>query len=81
MNNVTYLVIVGIAVMLLMMVSILLAVIYNQRKKGQHQGAMEKLREQQQNQLISQPRGRIHATLKFTAGAAPRPRYGGRHPS
>jgi hypothetical protein len=36
MNNVTYLVIVGIGVMLLMVVSVLLAVIYNQRKKNQH---------------------------------------------
>ena len=52
MNNVTYLVIVGIAVMLLMVISILLAVLFNQRKKNQHREAMEKLREQQQNQLI-----------------------------
>mgnify|MGYP001603965930 CR=1 FL=1 len=50
--NVTYLVIVGIGVMLLMVVSILLAVIYNQRKKNQHRIAVEKMREQQQNQLI-----------------------------
>lgn len=51
-SNLTYLVIMGITVMLLMVVSILLAVIYNQRKKNQHRTAMEKLREQQQNQLI-----------------------------
>lgn len=50
--NVTYLVIVGIGVMLLMVVSILLSVIYNQRKKNQHRAALEKLREHQQNQLI-----------------------------
>jgi two-component system NarL family sensor kinase len=52
MNNITYQIIVGIAVMLLMVVSILMAVIYNQKKKNQHRSAMEKLREQQQNQLI-----------------------------
>ena len=51
-SNLTYLVILGIGVMLLMVVSILLAVIYNQRKKNQHRTALEKLREQQQNQLI-----------------------------
>lgn len=52
MNNITYLVIIGIAVMLLMVISILFAVIFNQRKKNQHRTDMEKLREQQQNQLI-----------------------------
>lgn len=52
MNNITYLVIVGIAVMLLMVISILFAVILNQRKKNQHRITVEKLREQQQNQLI-----------------------------
>ena len=50
--SVTYLAIVGIGVMVLMVVSILLAVIYNQRKKNQHRIAVEKMREQQQNQLI-----------------------------
>src|SRR5688572_11755859 len=52
MDNITTFVIVGIAAMLLMVISILLAVMYNQRKKGQHRIAMEKMREQQQNQLI-----------------------------
>src|SRR3982751_3208751 len=52
MNNPTLLVILGIAVMPLMVVSILLAVLFNQRKKSQHQLAIDKLREQQQNQLI-----------------------------
>lgn len=52
MNNIAIFIIVGIAVMLLMVVSILLAVIYNQKKKNQHNIAVEKLREQQQNQLI-----------------------------
>lgn len=74
--NVTYLVIVGIAVMLLMVVSILLAVIYNQRKKDQHRKAVEKLREQQQNQLIEAAvrseeleRHRIAETLHDEVGA------------
>jgi len=52
MNDLTYLVIVGIVVMLLMVVSILIAVIYSQRKKDQHRRDMERLREHQQNQLI-----------------------------
>lgn len=74
--NVTYLVIVGIAVMLLMVVSILLAVIYNQRKKDQHRRAVEQLREQQQNQLIEAAvrseeleRHRIAETLHDEVGA------------
>lgn len=74
--NVTYLVIVGIAVMLLMVVSILLAVIYNQRKKDQHRKAVEQLREQQQNQLIEAAvrseeleRHRIAETLHDEVGA------------
>lgn len=74
--NVTYLVIVGIGVMLLMVVSILLAVIYSQRKKNQHRLAMEKLREQQQNQLIEAAvrseeteRHRIAETLHDEVGA------------
>src|SRR5690348_4393566 len=76
MNNVTYLVIVGIGVMLLMVVSILLAVIYNQRKKSQHHTALERLREQQQNQLIEAAvrseeteRHRIAETLHDEVGA------------
>lgn len=76
MNNVTYLVIVGIGVMLLMVVSILLAVIYNQRKKSQHRSALEKLREHQQNQLIEAAvrseeieRHRIAETLHDEVGA------------
>ncbi len=75
-NNLTYLVIMGITVMLLMVVSILLAVIYNQRKKNQHRTAMEKLREQQQNQLIEAAvrseeteRHRIAETLHDEVGA------------
>jgi len=75
-NNPTYLVIMGIAVMLLMVVSILLAVIFNQRKKNQHRTALEKLREQQQNQLIEAAvrseeteRHRIAETLHDEVGA------------
>ena len=75
-SNLTYLVILGIGVMLLMVVSILLAVIYNQRKKNQHRTALEKLREQQQNQLIEasvrseeQERHRIAETLHDEVGA------------
>jgi two-component system, NarL family, sensor kinase len=74
--NVTYLVIVGIAVMLLMVVSVLLAVIFNQKKKNQHRTALEKLREQQQNQLIEAAvrseeleRHRIAETLHDEVGA------------
>jgi len=76
MSDVIYLVIIGIGVMLLMVVSILLAVIYNQRKKNQHRLAMEKLREHQQNQLIEAAvrseeteRHRIAETLHDEIGA------------
>jgi signal transduction histidine kinase len=76
MTDVTYLVIVGIGVMLLMIVSVLLAVIFNQRKKNQHRTALEKLREQQQNQLIEAAvrseeieRHRIAETLHDEVGA------------
>ena len=74
--NVSYMVIVGIGVMLLMVVSVLSAVILNQKKKNQHRTAMEKLREQQQNQLIEaavrseeQERHRIAETLHDEVGA------------
>ncbi|HEX4876000.1 MAG TPA: ATP-binding protein, partial [Chitinophagaceae bacterium] len=57
-------------------VSILLAVIYNQRKKDQHRRAVEQLREQQQNQLIEAAvrseeleRHRIAETLHDEVGA------------
>ena len=76
MANVTYLVIVGIGVMLLMVVSVLLAVIFSHRKKDQHRLAMDKLREQQQNQLIEAAvrseeteRHRIAETLHDEVGA------------
>jgi signal transduction histidine kinase len=51
-NNLTTLIILGIVVMLGLMLSVLLAVMFNFRKKNQHRRAMELLREQQQNQLI-----------------------------
>ena len=75
-SDLTFIVILGIAVMLLMVVSILLAVIYNQRKKTQHQLAMDRLREHQQNQLIEaavrseeSERHRIAETLHDEVGA------------
>ena len=75
-DNITILVIVGIGVMLLMIISILFAVIFNQRKKNQHRIAMEKLREHQQNQLIEAAirseegeRHRIAETLHDEVGA------------
>lgn len=75
-NNLTILVIVGIGVMLLMIISILFAVIFNQRKKNQHRTALEKLREHQQNQLIEAAvkseegeRHRIAETLHDEVGA------------
>ncbi|HYC39001.1 MAG TPA: ATP-binding protein [Chitinophagaceae bacterium] len=76
MNDITYIVIVGIAAMLLLMVSVLVVVIYNQRRQAQHRDAMEKLREQQQNQLIEAAvrseeieRHRIAETLHDEVGA------------
>ena len=75
-GDIKYLIIIGTAVMLLMVISILFAVIINQRKKNQHRTAMEKLREQQQNQLIEaavrseeQERHRIAETLHDEVGA------------
>jgi signal transduction histidine kinase len=51
-NNVGSLVILGMAGMLILMMSVLLAVWLSQRKKNQHRKAIQILREQQQNQLI-----------------------------
>jgi signal transduction histidine kinase len=51
-TDIRYLVIIGIAVMLLLFTSFLVALIFNQRKKLKYQQSMEKLREHQQNQLI-----------------------------
>ena len=75
-TDLKFLVILGIAVMLLMVASVLLAVVFSQRKKNQHRNAMEKLREQQQNQLIEAAvrseeteRHRIAETLHDEVGA------------
>lgn len=75
-NDIRFLVIIGIAVMLLLVVSVLVAVLLTQRKKSQHRIAMEKLREQQQNQLIEAAvrseeteRHRIAETLHDEVGA------------
>jgi len=75
-TDLTFLVILGITVMLLMVVSVLLAVIFSQRKKNQHRLALEKLREHQQNQLIEAAvrseeteRHRIAETLHDEVGA------------
>ncbi len=75
-TDLTFLVILGITVMLLMVISVLMAVLFNQRKKNQHRTALEKLREQQQNQLIEaavrseeQERHRIAETLHDEVGA------------
>ena len=75
-DNITFLVILGIAVMLLLVVSMLLAVIFNQKKKNQHRIALANLREQQHNQLIEaairseeSERHRIAETLHDEVGA------------
>jgi two-component system, NarL family, sensor kinase len=80
MNNtgtdIKYLVIIGIAAMLLLFASFLVALIFNQRKKLKYQRSMEKLREQQQNKLIEAAvrseeteRHRIAETLHDEVGA------------
>jgi signal transduction histidine kinase len=75
-KNVGFLVIAGICIMLLLMVGVLLAVWFSQRKKNQHRKAMEALKEQQQNQLIAAAvrseeteRHRIAETLHDEVGA------------
>ena len=75
-DDLSFLVILGIAVMLLLIASVLLAVFFNERKKNQHRAALESLREQQQNQLIEAAvrseeteRHRIAETLHDEVGA------------
>ncbi len=75
-NNLSTLIIQGIVVMLGLMLSVLLAVMFNFRKKNQHRRAMELLKEQQQNQLIEAAirseeteRHRISETLHDEVGA------------
>ncbi|MDZ4795256.1 MAG: histidine kinase [Bacteroidota bacterium] len=75
-TDIRYLVIIGIAVMLLLFTSFLVALIFSQRKKLKYQKSMDKLREHQQNQLIEaavrseeQERHRIAETLHDEVGA------------
>lgn len=74
--NLVTLVILGITSMLLMMLGVLLAVYFTQKKKMQHRKAMADLKEQQQNQLIEAAvkseeteRHRIAETLHDEVGA------------
>jgi two-component system, NarL family, sensor kinase len=75
-TDIRFLVIIGISVMLLLFTSFLVALIFSQRKKLKYQQTMEKLREQQQNQLIEAAvrseeteRHRIAETLHDEVGA------------
>ncbi len=75
-TDIKYLVIIGISVMLLLFTSFLVALIFSQRKKLKYQRSMERLREQQQNQLIEAAvrseeteRHRIAETLHDEVGA------------
>lgn len=75
-TDIRFLVIVGIAVMLLLFTGFLVAVIFSQRKKQKYQQAMQVLREEQQNQLIEAAvrseeteRHRIAETLHDEIGA------------
>lgn len=75
-TQIKYLVIAGIAVMLLLFASFLIALFLSQRKKLKYQLSLEKLREQQQNQLIEAAvrseeleRHRIAETLHDEVGA------------
>jgi two-component system, NarL family, sensor kinase len=75
-TDVRYSIIVGIAVMLLLIVSFLLIFIINQRKKIEYQRQIQNMNEEQQNQLIEaavrseeQERHRIAETLHDEVGA------------
>ncbi len=75
-NDIRYLVIIGIAVMLLLFASFLLAFIFSQRRKYHYQQSVQRLREAQQNQLIEAAvrseeieRHRIAETLHDEVGA------------
>ncbi|HUR66923.1 MAG TPA: ATP-binding protein [Chitinophagaceae bacterium] len=75
-TDIRYLVIIGIAVMLLLFTSFLVALIISQKKKLKYQKNLQKLREQQQNQLIEaavrseeMERHRIAETLHDEVGA------------
>lgn len=74
--DIKYLVIIGISVMLVLFTSFILALYFSQRKKLKYQQNMQKLREEQQNQLIEaavkseeSERHRIAETLHDEVGA------------
>jgi two-component system, NarL family, sensor kinase len=74
--DIRFIVIIAIALMLLLFASFLVTLIFSQRKKIKYQRSMEKLREQQQNQLIEAAvrseeteRHRIAETLHDEVGA------------
>jgi signal transduction histidine kinase len=75
-NDIRFTVIIGIALMLVLFASFLVALIFSQRKKMKYQRTMDHLREQQQNQLIEaavrteeSERHRIAETLHDEVGA------------
>jgi len=75
-SELRYKMIIGIAVMFLLFTGFLITLIFSQRKQLKYQKAMERLREQQQNQLIEaaiqseeQERHRIAETLHDEVGA------------
>lgn len=75
-GDIRFIVIIAIALMLLLFASFLVALIFSQRKKLKYQHSMDKLREQQQNQLIEAAvrseeteRHRIAETLHDEVGA------------
>lgn len=75
-SNLTSLVIIGIAAMLLLIVGVMLAVLFTFKKRNQHRRTLQELKEQQQNQLIEAAvrseeteRHRIAETLHDEVGA------------
>lgn len=75
-TDIRFLIIIGIAVMLLLFTSFLLAFIFSQKRKYQYQQAMQQLRDAQQNQLLEAAirseeieRHRIAETLHDEVGA------------
>jgi two-component system, NarL family, sensor kinase len=75
-NDIKYFVALGIAIMVLLFASFLLALVFSQKKKNKYQENMRKLKEKQQNQLIQAAvrseeteRHRIAETLHDEVGA------------
>jgi two-component system, NarL family, sensor kinase len=75
-NDIKYFVALGIAIMVLLFASFLLALVFSQKKKNKYQENMRKLKEEQQNQLIQAAvrseeteRHRIAETLHDEVGA------------